>query len=84
MIRGAMVRQSSPGESSPGNVQHNLKDSFTLLSVDLQQRGKMVLVQFLDGFEHGDELWVILESQPARIDIGDWRVNYDRSLRRIH
>src|SRR5439155_12720980 len=84
MIRSAVVGQSSPGESSLRNTQHHLKCRLILPSVETKRRDEMVRIQFSYAFDHGDELWIILKRQPAFIDIGDWRLNHDRSLRGVH
>jgi len=84
MIRSAVVGKSSPGQSSLRNTQHHLKCRLILLSVETKRRDKMVIVQFSDTFDRGDEFWIILKGQPALVDIGNWRVDHDRSLGGVH
>ena len=77
MIRRAVIGESTPGEPSLRNTQHELKCRLILLSVETKRRDKMVSVQFSHAFDHSDELWVILKRQPAFVDIGDWRFDHD-------
>jgi hypothetical protein len=48
-----------------------------LLSVETKRRDKMVRVQFSHAFDRSDEFWVILKRQPAFVDIGNRRIDYD-------
>src|SRR4029077_6162088 len=50
MLRSAVVRQSSPGESSLLNTQHHLKCRLVWLSVETKRRDKMVGIQFSYAF----------------------------------
>src|SRR6266446_4938061 len=77
MIRSAVVGQSSPGESPLRNAQHDLKCRLILLSVETKRRDKMVRVQFSDAFDRCDKFWIILKPQPAFVDIGNRRIDYD-------
>jgi len=71
------VGNSSPGQPSLGDTQHDLKRRLILLSVENERGDKMVLVQFLHAFDHGDEFWIIFKRQPALIDSANWRVDSD-------
>ena len=84
MIRSAVVGKGSPGQSSLRNAQHHLKCRVMPLSVKTKRRDKMVVVQFSHAFDRGDEFWIILKRQPALVDIGNCRVDHDRSLRGVH
>jgi len=77
MLRSAVVRQSSPGESSLLNTQHHLKCRLVWPSVETKRRDKMVGIQFSYAFDHGDELWIILKRQPAFVDSGYRRLDHD-------
>ena len=72
-----MVGQSSPGESPFRNAQHQLKCRLIFLAVKTKRRDKMVRVQFSDGFDRRDKLWIILKLQPALVDAGDRRLDSD-------
>src|SRR5205823_2774608 len=77
MIRRVVIGESTPGKSSLRNTQHELKGRLILLSVETKRRDKMVGVQFSDAFDRSDEFWVILKRQPAFVDIGNRRIDYD-------
>jgi len=77
MTGSVVVGQSSPGESPLRNAQHHLKGRVILLSVETKRRDKMVGVQFSHAFDSSDEFWVILKRQPALVDIGNRRLDYD-------
>ena len=77
MIRRVVMGESTPGKSSLRNAQDELKCRFILLSVEIKPRDKMVGVQFSHAFDRSDEFWVILKRQPAFVDIGNRRIDYD-------
>jgi len=69
------VGNSSPGQPSFRDTQHDFKRRLILLSVESERGDKMVLVQFLHAFDRGDEFWIIFKRQPALIDSANWRVD---------
>jgi hypothetical protein len=77
MIRRVVIGESTPGEPSLRNTKHYLKCRVILLSVETKRRDEMVRVQFSHAFDRSDEFWVILKRQPAFVDIGNRRTDYD-------
>ena len=71
------VGNSSPGQASLRDAQHDFERRLILLSVESKRCDEMVLVQFPHAFDGGDEFWIIFEGQPAVIDSSNWRVNSD-------
>ena len=71
------VENSSPGQPSLGDTQHDLKRRLILLSVENERSDEMVLVQFSYAFDRGDEFWIIFKRQPPLIDGGNGRVDTD-------
>src|SRR6266850_6573376 len=43
----------------------------------------MGFVQFSHPFDRRDKFWVVFKRQPPFVDIGDWRLDHNRSLRHI-
>jgi len=62
------VGNSSPGQSSLRDTQHDLKHCFIFFSVEGERGDEMVRVQFSNTFDRGDEFWIIFKRQPALID----------------
>jgi len=77
MILRMAVENSSPGQPSLRDTQHDLKRRLILLSVENERSDEMVFVQFLHAFDRGDEFWIIFKRQPALIDRIDRRVDRD-------
>jgi hypothetical protein len=71
------VGNSSPGQPSLRDTQHDLKRCLILRSAGTEQCHKMVRVQFSHTFDRGDEFWIIFKRQPVLIDSGNWRVDSD-------
>ena len=74
----------APGYAALGNLSHDLNDTVLFLPVAKATEGEMGIIYSLYFAEGFDELWEVFETQPLFVNLGDRRVDDNRSLRCVH
>ncbi len=78
------LSDGAPGYSALGNLSHDLNNSMLFFPISKTAEGEMSIIYSLDLAERFDELGEVFETQPLVINLGDRRIDDDRSLSCVH